>query len=222
MANVRSILRPGEPLEKWLAQFVPHLSIDCVVFGFHGADLKLLLLKWKGIDTWTLPGGFVGLRQSMDGAAHQVLQARTGLRRVHLRQFHAFGDLGRNHDLARLPPPPMWTCQRRNWSGPKQPPRRLPDPIRARYRARDAYRARLADLDAEIADAQDNHDLERATQARTEKDALIDELSTAYGLGGRPRRLGDSAERARKAVTADPATASPDHRWPSPARATPQ
>ena len=101
MANVRSILRPGEPLEKWLAQFVPHLSIDCVVFGFHGAGLKLLLLKWKGAATWTLPGGFVGLRQSMDGAAHQVLQARTGLRRVHLRQFHAFGDLGRKEATGR-------------------------------------------------------------------------------------------------------------------------
>ena len=101
MTNVRPILPPGEPLEKWLAQFMPHVSIDCVVFGFHGADLKLLLLKWKGIDTWVLPGGFVGLRQSVDGAAHQVLQARTGLRRVHLRQFHAFGDLGRKEATGR-------------------------------------------------------------------------------------------------------------------------
>ena len=101
MANIRSILRPGEPLETWLSQFLPHVSIDCVVFGFHGADLKLLLLKWKGIDTWTLPGGFVGRRHSVDDAAHRVLQARTGLRRVHLRQFHAFGDLGRKEATGR-------------------------------------------------------------------------------------------------------------------------
>jgi 8-oxo-dGTP diphosphatase len=121
MANIKPILPPGEPLEKWLAQFMPHVSIDCVVFGFHGADLQLLLLKWKGIDTWTLPGGFVGLRQSVDDAAHQVLQARTGLRRVHLRQFHAFGDLGRKEATGRkvfsknLPDPPprdLWLFQR--------------------------------------------------------------------------------------------------------------
>jgi 8-oxo-dGTP diphosphatase len=121
MANIRPVLPPGEPLEKWLAQFMPHVSIDCVVFGFHGADLKLLLLKWKGIDTWTLPGGFVGLRQSVDDAAHQVLRARTGLRRVHLRQFHAFGDLGRKEATGRkvfsknlldVPPRDLWLFQR--------------------------------------------------------------------------------------------------------------
>jgi len=121
MANVRSILRPDEPLETWLAQFMPHVSIDCVVFGFHGADLKLLLLKWKEVDTWTLPGGFVGRQQSVDGAAHQVLQARTGLRRVHLRQFHAFGDLGRKEATGRrlftknvrgLPRRDLWLFQR--------------------------------------------------------------------------------------------------------------
>ncbi len=121
MANIRSILHPGEPLEKWLAQFMPHVSIDCVVFGFRGADLKVLLLKWKGVDTWTLPGGFIGRRQSVDDAAHQVLQARTGLRRVHLRQFHAFGDLGRKELSGRkvfsrnrpdVPRRDLWLFQR--------------------------------------------------------------------------------------------------------------
>jgi 8-oxo-dGTP diphosphatase len=121
MADIRPILHPSEPIEHWLAQFMPHVSIDCVVFGFHGADLKLLLLKWKGIDTWTLPGGFVGLRQSVDDAAHQVLRARTGLRRVHLRQFHAFGDLGRKEasgrkvfskNLLAAPPRNLWLFQR--------------------------------------------------------------------------------------------------------------
>ena len=99
--GIRPNLHPGKPLDKWLSQFVPNLSIDCVVFGFHGAGLKLLLLKWKGADVWTLPGGFLGFRQSMDDAADEVLQARTGLRNVHLRQFHAFGDLGRKEASGR-------------------------------------------------------------------------------------------------------------------------
>ena len=94
-------LRLGDPLEPWLGQFLSHLSVDCVVFGFHGDDLKLLLLKWKDADVWVLPGGYVGLRQSLDDAAHEVLRQRTGLRRVHLRQFQAFGGLGRKEGASR-------------------------------------------------------------------------------------------------------------------------
>ncbi|HEY2192876.1 MAG TPA: hypothetical protein VGH76_11340, partial [Actinomycetospora sp.] len=59
--------------------------------------------------------------------------------------------------------------------------------------ARAAYRRRLTDLDERI---------ERGdTSAAQERDLLVAELSRAYGLGGRPRRPGSSAERARTAVT---------------------
>jgi hypothetical protein len=68
--------------------------------------------------------------------------------------------------------------------------------------ARRRYRARLVDLDAEIAEAEDWNDPERATRAHAERDALLAELAAATGLGGRARRLGDNSERARKAVTA--------------------
>jgi 8-oxo-dGTP diphosphatase len=91
----------GEPLDRWLGQFIPHLAVDLVVFGFHGADLKLLLLKWKGRNVWALPGGYVGHRQSLDDAAQEVLRQRTGMRRLHLRQFHAFGGLHRNEACGR-------------------------------------------------------------------------------------------------------------------------
>ena len=67
--------------------------------------------------------------------------------------------------------------------------------------ARAAYRARLADLDADITEAEDANDLERAATAREEREFLLDELSAAVGLGGRSRRMGDDADRARKAVT---------------------
>jgi 8-oxo-dGTP diphosphatase len=84
-------------------EYLPHLSVDCVVFGFDGAALKLLLLKWKQVRTWVLPGGYVRRRESLDAAAHRVLTERTGLRRVYLRQFHAFGGTRRKEaDLERL------------------------------------------------------------------------------------------------------------------------
>jgi 8-oxo-dGTP diphosphatase len=84
-------------------KYLPHLSVDCVVFGFHDHDLEVLLLKWKHADSWVLPGGYVGRRESLDAAAHRVLRDRTGLRHVYLRQFHAFGGVHRNEaSLRRL------------------------------------------------------------------------------------------------------------------------
>jgi hypothetical protein len=69
-------------------------------------------------------------------------------------------------------------------------------------RALTAYRARLRDLDDDIAEAEANHDLERTTRARLERDALTSELTRSVGRSGRPRRLGDDTEKARKTVTA--------------------
>jgi hypothetical protein len=69
-------------------------------------------------------------------------------------------------------------------------------------RARAAYRARLAGLDRELADADAHQDVARSARLAAERDALITELARATGLGGRRRRLGDTAERARSTVTA--------------------
>ena len=69
-------------------------------------------------------------------------------------------------------------------------------------RALAEYRARLRDLDDDIADAESGHDPERAARARVERDALVAELTRSIGRGGRPRRLGDDTEKARKTVTA--------------------
>lgn len=68
--------------------------------------------------------------------------------------------------------------------------------------ARDAYRRRIAELETDLADAEDTGDGERAASARAERDALVDTLAAALGLGGRSRHHRDDAERARQAVTA--------------------
>jgi hypothetical protein len=71
-------------------------------------------------------------------------------------------------------------------------------------RPRRAGQGRLPEasqLDTEIDDADEQHDLRRAELARLERQALLDELASATGLRGRDRRLGDSTERARKTVT---------------------
>ena len=69
-------------------------------------------------------------------------------------------------------------------------------------RARAEYQARLTELDDELTQADAHHDIGRSARLAAERDALIDELARATGLGGRRRRLGDAAERARTTVTA--------------------
>jgi tetratricopeptide (TPR) repeat protein len=68
-------------------------------------------------------------------------------------------------------------------------------------RARAAYRQRLTDLDERIADAEADRDDDALARATEERDFLVAELTGAYGLGGRPRKAGDPAERARTTVT---------------------
>ncbi|MBE2214174.1 MAG: hypothetical protein IAE82_09915 [Opitutaceae bacterium] len=68
-------------------------------------------------------------------------------------------------------------------------------------RARREYQARISELRAEIEEASDANDPGRAARAQAELDALVSEIGRATGLGGRSRKLGDPAERARSAVT---------------------
>ena len=68
-------------------------------------------------------------------------------------------------------------------------------------RARRDLRARVRELDAEIEESDAQNDLGRGERARAELDHLVSALEGALGLGGRSRRLGSAAERARSAVT---------------------
>jgi len=67
--------------------------------------------------------------------------------------------------------------------------------------AKAAYRRRLAELTADLEEAERFADPERAARARAEVDALTEQLAGAVGLGGRDRRLPSPAERARVNVT---------------------
>jgi hypothetical protein len=67
--------------------------------------------------------------------------------------------------------------------------------------AKAAYRRRLAELRAEVAEAKRLDQYERAERAEEEIEALIAELSRAVGLGGRDRRAAAAAERARQSVS---------------------
>jgi len=72
--------------------FLNHISLDCVVFGFHDNQLKVLLIRRKFTKEWALPGGFVREDESIEIAATRVLQERTGLDNIFLKQFKVFSE----------------------------------------------------------------------------------------------------------------------------------
>jgi CheY-like chemotaxis protein len=67
--------------------------------------------------------------------------------------------------------------------------------------AKAQYRARLDELEEELREAEQWNDPERAARAKEERELLAHELAAAVGLGGRDRRVGSDAERARINVT---------------------
>jgi 8-oxo-dGTP diphosphatase len=75
------------------------LTVDCVVFGYDGGELKVLLIE-RGLEPfkgrWALPGGFVRVDETVDQAARRELEEEAGLKRVFLEQLYTFGALDRD------------------------------------------------------------------------------------------------------------------------------
>lgn len=74
-------------------------AVDCIIFGFDGQELKILLIQ-RGFDPekgkWSLMGGFVQPRESCDEAGSRILKELTGLQGVFLKQLKVFSDPGRD------------------------------------------------------------------------------------------------------------------------------
>lgn len=76
-----------------------YISVDCIIFGFSGGELSLLLLKRNfepARGEWSLMGGFVQENESVDDAAKRVLTELTGLDEVYMEQVEAFGNVHRD------------------------------------------------------------------------------------------------------------------------------
>ena len=78
------------------ARVLREVSIDCVIFGFTAGTLKVLLIRWKGTDKWSLPGGRIYKEEGVEEAVNRILSDRTGLKGVFLQQFNTFGNTKRN------------------------------------------------------------------------------------------------------------------------------
>src|SRR3984893_15475824 len=70
------------------------VAVDCIIFGFDGNDIKLLVVQ-RGLKPekgkWSLMGGFLQAKESLEQAANRVLKQLTGLEGVYMEQLYAFG-----------------------------------------------------------------------------------------------------------------------------------
>lgn len=79
----------------------PIITVDPVLFTYHEAQLKVLLVQRSGhpyINAWGLPGGFVDLKQdnTLEDTAMRKLSEKTGVTPPYLEQLQTFGDASRD------------------------------------------------------------------------------------------------------------------------------
>lgn len=75
------------------------VALDCIVFGFDGEELKLLLIKRnfepeKG--RWSLMGGFLHEKEDLKSAANRILYDLTGLKDIYFEELQTFGEVTRD------------------------------------------------------------------------------------------------------------------------------
>jgi 8-oxo-dGTP diphosphatase len=75
------------------------VATDCIIFGFDGEELKLLLVKRnfepeKG--KWSLMGGFVNDDEDLADGAERILNDLTGLQNIYIEQLSTFGEVKRD------------------------------------------------------------------------------------------------------------------------------
>jgi len=80
----------------------PHISVDCIVFGFSTNQLKVLLIEREYTNEtgskakdYKLPGDFITINEDLDLAASRTLEELTGLKHIFLQQFAFLGEPNR-------------------------------------------------------------------------------------------------------------------------------
>jgi 8-oxo-dGTP diphosphatase len=77
----------------------PAVTADCVIFGFDGVSIKVLLIQ-RGIEPykgqWAFPGGFLKMDETVEECAKRELEEETGLKSASVEQFYTFSAVNRD------------------------------------------------------------------------------------------------------------------------------
>lgn len=79
----------------------PHVSVDCVILGYDGESLKVLLSRQSAeapgqdLHRLKLPGRLLHIDEDLDEAASDIIGQLTGAQNHYFRQFHAYGSPNR-------------------------------------------------------------------------------------------------------------------------------
>ena len=92
--------------------YVPHISVDTVIFGFNGDQLKVLLLKMKFNHQYFLPGGYMKKEENLESAAIRILRERTQLDKIFLQEFAVFSELNGSEETFKDFPDDLWHKKR--------------------------------------------------------------------------------------------------------------
>ena len=92
--------------------YVPHISVDTVIFGFNADQLKVLLLKMKFNQQWFLPGGYMKKEENLESAAIRILRERTQLDKIFLQEFAVFSELNRSEEAFKDFSDDLWHKKR--------------------------------------------------------------------------------------------------------------
>lgn len=98
--------------KKAYEMYVPHISVDTVIFGFNGDQLKVLLLKMKFNHQYFLPGGYMKKEENLESAAIRILRERTQLDKIFLQEFAVFSELNRSEEAFKDFPDDLWHKKR--------------------------------------------------------------------------------------------------------------
>ena len=98
--------------KKAYEMYVPHISVDTVIFGFNGDQLKVLLLKMKFNQQYFLPGGYMKKDENLESAAIRILRERTQLDKIFLQEFAVFSELNRSEEAFKDFPDDLWHKKR--------------------------------------------------------------------------------------------------------------
>ena len=98
--------------KKAYEMYVPHISVDTVIFGFNGDQLKVLLLKMKFNQQYFLPGGYMKKEENLESAAIRILRERTQLDKIFLQEFAVFSELNRSEEAFKDFPDDLWHKKR--------------------------------------------------------------------------------------------------------------